>query len=158
MHKTHIIVLSIALGLALITLPGCGRNSSQKLAEKVASKVATAATGGKTSVNVGSNVDLSALPANLRYPGATATASWTTTQDSAKGTYYALESADPIATVKDFYKKNMTGWTQSMAMDNADGTSMLSYASPDQKQNAVITLAIDKTKGTTTIAIIYTTK
>jgi len=158
MHKTHLIVLSIALGLVLITLPGCGGNSSQKLAAKVASGVASAATGGKTNVDVGGNVDLSALPANLRYPGAKASASWTTTQDSAKGTYYALETADPIATVKDFYKKNMTGWTQSMAMDNADGTSMMTFASPDQKQNAVITLATNKDKGTTTIAIIYTTK
>jgi len=158
MHKTTVLMLSLITAVALVMLPACGAKPSQKIAETAAAKAAEIASGGKAKVDIGSNVDLSGLPANLRYPGAKGLASWTANQDSTKGTYYTLESSDPAAGVKDFFTKSLAGWKQSMTMNNADGSSMMTYSSTDNKQTAVITIAPNKDKGTTTISIIYATK
>ena len=99
MHKTTVLMLSLITAVALVMLPACGAKPSQKIAETAAAKAAEIASGGKAKVDIGSNVDLSGLPANLRYPGAKGLASWTANQDSTKGTYYTLESSDPAAGV-----------------------------------------------------------
>ena len=157
MRKTIMFVFSAVFALALISLPACGKNPAEKAGEKIAGKALEAATGGKAKVDVGSSVDLSGLPAHLRYSNAKAIASWTINEKESKGTYYGLETADPVPTVKAFYKQNQAGWKESMTMDNADA-SMLTYISPDEKQSAIITITADKEKNKTVIAIVYTQK
>ena len=76
---SRVIALCLALGFVVVTGFGCmkcGQNVSQKIAEKAIEGAVNKASGGKANIDVGSNVDLSALPATLRYPNATAKARW----------------------------------------------------------------------------------
>lgn len=88
---------------------------------------------GVGTVSSGSAVDLSALPAPLRYPGATATGSWTATTPKGQGTAYVFETADPLTKVTEYYKTAMPNWQSQSTVQTRDGTMLVS-ASPDEKE------------------------
>ncbi|MFO7649794.1 MAG: hypothetical protein R6X13_00435 [bacterium] len=97
MKATTILVAALLVFVA-VNNSGC-RGCGEKVVNDAVQKTVETATGGKMSVGTGSNIDISGLPEALRYPGATAKASWTMSGDEGTGTAYTFESADPRATV-----------------------------------------------------------
>lgn len=157
---SRLLVLCLALGIVMATGFGCmkcGENVSKRIAEKAVEGAVEKATGGKANIDVGSNVDLSGLPASLRYPGAAAKARWTMSSKEGTGTVYTFETKDPAAAIVDFYKKALAGWKNSATMENEDAT-ILSYGSEDEKEFTTITVSRDKDTNLTSLTILYTKK
>jgi hypothetical protein len=158
MRKSLVIVTCLLVSFAVVASFSC-RKASESVAKKLAEKAIEHASGGKTKVDLGAtgNVDISGLPEALRYPGAKAVGRWSTTDASGQGAAYIFETADPIGSVTAFYTKALVGWKSSMNMQTDKGTVM-GYSSADDKQTAVITVATDDAKKTTSLTIVYGTK
>jgi hypothetical protein len=154
------IALCLALGFVVVVGFGCmkcGQNVSQKIAEKAIEGAVNKTTGGKANIDVGSSVDLSGLPANLRYPNATAKARWSMSKEGTTGTVYTFETKDPAASVVDFYKKALAGWKNSSTMESGDATIM-SYGTEDEKEFVTLTVAREKDSNTTSLTLLYSKK
>ena len=157
---SRVIALCLALGFVVVTGFGCmkcGQNVSQKIAEKAIEGAVNKTTGGRASINVGSDVDLSGLPEVLRYPGASAKARWSNSQGGATGSVYTFETRDPSASVVDFYKKALAGWKNSSTMESGDAT-VLSYGTEDEKQSVTLTVSTDKDTHLTSFTLFYSKK
>ena len=157
---SRVIALCLALGFVVVAGFGCmkcGQNVSQKIAEKAMEGAVEKATGGKANIDVGSNVDLSGLPALLHYPGATAKARWSMSGKEGTGTVYSFETKDPIAAVVDFYKKALAGWKNSSTMESGDAT-ILVYGTEDEKQFVTLTVSREKDSNTTSLTLLYSKK
>jgi hypothetical protein len=152
--RLSLIGLCAVLGFALVASVGCMK-CGDKIAENAVEKAIEGATGGKGSIDVGSNVDISGLPEIMRYPGAKATGRMSMTGDKGTGATYTFETADAKQAVVDFYKKAMAGWKTSAEMES-DGNTMLVYVSTDEKESAAITVGVEDAK--TTFNIIYSKK
>jgi len=150
--RANPIALCLALGsvvLANINCVKCGEKIAQKAVEGAVEK----ASGGKAKIDVGGNVDLSDLPAFLRYPGASAKARWAMSKAGTTGTVYTFETADAAASVVDFYKKALAGWKNVSTMESGDAT-ILVYGTEDEKQMTTVTVAKDS--GKTSLTLLYT--
>jgi hypothetical protein len=158
MRKSLTVVFCLFLSLAMVASFSC-RKASESVAKKIAEKAIEGASGGKAKVDLGAtgNIDISGLPETIRYPGAKAIGKFSVSGEEGKGTSYIFETADPAGNVTAFYKKALTGWKTSMTMESENGVVM-GYATPDEKQSAIITVAADEKKSKTTVSIIYTTK
>ena len=157
---SRVIALCLALGFVVMAGFGCmkcGQNVSQKIAEKAMEGAVEKATGGKANIDVGSNVDLSGLPAFLHYPGAVAKARWSMSNEGTTGTVYSFETTGPTATVVNFYKQALSGWKNASTMENDEAT-ILVYGTEDEKQTATVTVAKDKESGKTSLTVLYTKK
>jgi hypothetical protein len=143
----------LVLGAAVVLDAGCAK-CGEKAGEKAAERMIEAASGGKAKVDVGS-VDISSLPANLRYPNAVAKAKWEVSTDEGKGINYTLETADPKAKVIEFYKGALAGWKQSMMSESPEATSLV-FVSNDEKETVFILIGSDQ--GKTTINLTHTKK
>ena len=157
---SRVIALCLALGFVVLTGFGCmkcGQNVSQKIAEKAIEGAVNKTTGGKASINVGSDVDLSSLPAFLQYPGASAKGRYSMSGQQGTGSVYVFETKDPSASVVDYYKKALAGWKNASTMENAEAT-ILSYGTEDQKQAVTLTVATDKDTHLTSLTILYSKK
>jgi len=115
------------------------------------------ATGGKANIDVGSNVDLSGLPAFLHYPNAAAKARWSMSKEGTTGTVYTFETKDPIASVIDFYKKALASWKNSSTMENEDATIM-SFGTENEKEFVTLTVSKEKDTNTTALTLLYSKK
>ncbi len=138
------IFLALVLGLNSGCMK-CGEKASEKIAEGIAEK----ATGGKAKVDVGT-VDISGLPANLRYPNAVAKMRWEVSGDKETGTAWSFETKDPRANVVQFYKNAMTSWKQSATAEMPNSTSM-AFVSPDEKETVTIMVTSEEEKTVFTI-------
>jgi hypothetical protein len=150
--KVSFIVLSLLLCLVVtanVNCMRCGQSVSQKMAESAIK----AATGGKATVDLGGNVDMSDLPATLRYPGAAAKAKWTMNGEHGSGTVYTLETGDAPATVVTFYKSAFSGWKQSAISESGDATVLI-YGNDATKEWASVSVS-KGSEGKTTIAVTY---
>ena len=158
MRKSLLVVTCLLVSFAVVASFSC-RKASESVAKKLAEKAIERASGGKTKVDLGAvgNVDVSALPEALRYPGAKAVAKFSMSGEEAKGTSYVFETADPVVSVTAFYKNALAGWKSSMAMETDKGTVM-GYSTADEKQSAVITIAADSDKKKTSLSILFSTK
>jgi hypothetical protein len=158
MRKSLLIAICLLVSFAVVASFSC-RKASQALGKRIAEKAIEGASGGKAKVDLGAtgNVDISGLPEALRYPGAKAVGRWSSSDATGQGAAYVFETADPIGSVTAFYTKAMAGWKSSMNMQTDKGTVM-GYASADDKQTAVITVAADDAKKTTSLTIVYGTK
>lgn len=158
MRKSLFIVTCLLTSFAVVASFSC-RNASQAAAKKIVEKTIEGATGGKANVDLGAlgNVDISGLPEALRYPGAKAVGRFSGSDTSGQGAAYVFETTDPAASVTAFYTKALAGWKSSMQMQTDNGTVM-GYASADDKQSAVITVATDAAKKTTSLTIVYGAK
>ncbi len=158
MLRVPLFVLCLAM-VGLLTLSAgcmkCGEKAMQQAAERGIESAIEKASGGKADVDLGSNVDISALPEPFRYPGAVAKAKWTMSNEKGSGTVYTLETADPAKNVVDFYKKALEGWKSQSTMET-DKASVLVAASPDEKQNVSVTVTTEE--GKTAINLVYATK
>ncbi len=157
---SRLLVLCLALGFVMAAGLGCmkcGENVSKKIAEKAVEGAVEKATGGKANIDVGSNVDLSGLPAFLRYPGATAKARWSMSGKEGTGTVYTFETKDPAAAIVDFYKKALAGWKNSSIMES-EGSTILVYGSEDEKEFVTLTVSREKDTNLTSLTILYTKK
>jgi hypothetical protein len=157
---SRVIALCLALGFVVVTGFGCmkcGQNVSQKIAEKAIEGAVNKASGGKANIDVGSNVDLSGLPATLRYPNAAAKARWSMSKDGTTGTVYTFETNDPTASVIDFYKKALAGWKNASTMESGDATIM-SYGTENEKEFVTLTVAKEKDSNTTSLTLLYSKK
>jgi hypothetical protein len=157
---SRVIALGLALGLVVVAGFGCmkcGQNVSQKIAEKAIEGAVDKATGGKTNIDVGSNVDLSGLPAFLHYPGGTAKARWSMSSKEGTGTVYSFETKDPAASVADFYKKALAGWKNSSTMES-DGATIMSYGTENEKEFVTLTISKEKDSNTTSLTLLYSKK
>jgi hypothetical protein len=132
---------------------GCMK-CGEKAGEKIAEKAVQAASRGKAKVDVGS-VDISGLPANLRYPGAVAKAKWEISTDEGTGTNYTFETPDPKAKVVEFYKNALSSWKKSMSSETPEVTTM-AFTGPDEKEMVIV--AIRTEQGKSTINLTYTRK
>ena len=160
MSRVGMIALCLALSFVVVTGVGCmkcGRNVSRKITEKAIEGAYAKATGGKASINVGSNVDLSSLPAFLLYPGATAKARWSMTNQEGSGTVYTFVTNDPTTSVVDFYKKALAGWKNASTMESGDATVLI-YGTEDEKQAVTLTVAKDKESNGTSLTLLYSKK
>jgi hypothetical protein len=157
---SRVIALGLALGFVVVAGFGCmkcGQNVSQKIAEKAIEGAVNKTTGGKANIDVGSNVDLSGLPAFLRYPGATAKARWSMSNEGTTGTVYTFETNNPAASVVDFYKKALAGWKNSSTMESGDATIM-SYGTENEKEFVTLTISKEKDSNTTSLTLLYSKK
>jgi len=160
MLKLSLTALCLALSVVLVAGSGCakcGQDVSRKITEKAIEGAVEKATGGKANIDVGGNVDLSGLPANLRYPNAAAKGRWTVTKESTTGTVYAFESKDPAASVVDFYRKALAGWKNSSTIENEDAT-ILVYGTEDEKESITVTVSREKDLDVTLLSILFTKK
>lgn len=156
MRNLSLVALALAFGLMLMANVGCMK-CGENIAERALEKAVEAGSGGKAKIDIGGNVDLSDLPAFLRYPGAKGQSKWSMSGEEGTGTVYALESGDPLKKVVDWYKSSLSGagWKQGSQMETTDST-MLLYGSPDEKQMATVTIASEDKQ--TTIVVMYGTK
>lgn len=140
-----LLALTISINAGCIK---CGEKTSRKIAEKMVEQ----ATGGKIDVGT---VDVSDLPANLRYPGATARAKWAATGKDGTGTVWVFEINDPKPQVVDYYKKALASWKTSFTSETPEATTLM-FVSPDEKE--FIALTIGSENGKTTLNITHTKK
>lgn len=154
-HNMRCLMVLIVLlaGAALIFDTGCTRCGA-KAGEKAAEKMIEAASGGRAKVDVGT-VDISSLPANLRYPNAVVKGKWEVTTEEGKGINYMLESSDPKSKIVEFYKSALAGWKQSMVSETPDAIT-LAFISSDEKEAVFIILSSDA--GKTAINLSHTKK
>jgi hypothetical protein len=160
MSRIGLIALCLVLSFAVVTGVGCmkcGQDVSKKMAEKAIEGAVEKATGGKANIDVGSNVDLSGLPAFLHYPSATAKARWSMSKEGTTGTVYTFETTDPTANVIDFYKKALASWKNSSTMENEDATIM-SYGTENEKEFVTLTVSKEKDSNTTALTLLYSKK
>jgi hypothetical protein len=132
-------------------------SGAKSRAEKALEGAVERSSGGKAKIDMGGNVDLSGLPAHLHYPGAAAKARWAMSNEGTTGTVYTFETADPTASVVNFYKQAMAGWKNNSTMET-DGATILVYGTEDEKQMATVTVATDKESGKTSFTLLYTKK
>ncbi|HTW91728.1 MAG TPA: hypothetical protein VMH22_08470 [bacterium] len=157
MSRTSMTALCLVLGFLVVTGIGCmkcGENVSRKVTEKALEAAVNKTTGGKATIDVGSDVDISGLPAALRYPGAKPTARYSMTSEHGTGTVYTLETTDPSATVVTFYKAAFAGWKQSMISEGEQGTTLV-YGNDATKEWTSMTVSKGD-GGKTTIVLTYT--
>jgi hypothetical protein len=135
----------------------CGANLARKATEKALEGAIEKSTGGKASIDVSGNVDISGIPAFARYPGAKGTAKWSMSGDEGAGTVYSLETADAKDVVTTWYKTSLegSGWKQLSVVETADATSF-TYGSQDEKENVNVTIASGD--GKTAITVLYSKK
>lgn len=160
MNRVGMIALCLVFGMVVVTSVGCmkcGGNASQRVNEKAIEGAVKMATGGRASINVGSNIDLSGLPTFLQYPGANAKASWSMNNGAGSGTVYTFLTNDPAALVIDFYKKALAGWKNASTMESGDATVLI-YGTEDEKQAVTITVAKDKESNGTSLTLLYSKK
>ena len=152
--KATTILVAVLLVFVAVNNSGC-KGCSSKVAEQAMEKAVETASGGKADIDVGSNIDISGLPEALRYPGATAKASWTMSGDDGAGTAYTFETADPRANVVTHYKNALAGWKSKMSSETEEAT-ILSYGSADEKEFATVTVGTQDNK--TTVTVLYIKK
>ncbi|MEN9980117.1 MAG: hypothetical protein ABIK38_07260 [candidate division WOR-3 bacterium] len=148
-----LIVTVVLTVVAVISDTGCARCGA-KAGEKAAEKMIEAASGGRAKVDVGT-VDISSLPANLRYPNAVAKGKWEVATEQGKGVNYALETSDHKSRVVEFYKNALSGWKQSMMSETPDATT-LAFLSNDEKE--AVFILVNTEEGKTVINISHTKK
>jgi hypothetical protein len=157
---SRVIALCLALGFVVVTGFGCmkcGQNVSQKIAEKAIEGAVNKTTGGRANIDVGTNVDLSGLPAFLYYPGAIAKARWSMSGNEGTGTVYSFETKDPAASTADFYRKALVGWKNSSTMEN-DEAIIMSYGTENEKEFVTLTISKEKDSNTTSLTLLYSKK
>jgi hypothetical protein len=157
---SRVVALCMVLGFVVVTGFGCmkcGQDVSQKIAEKAIEGAVNKTTGGRANIDVGSNVDLSGLPAFLHYPGATAKARWSMSGKEGTGTVYTFETKDPAASIADFYKKALAGWKNSSTMES-DGATIMSYGTENEKEFVTLTIAKEKDSEATSLTLLYSKK
>ena len=160
MSRVSLIALCLVLSIVVVADVGCTKCSqdvSQKVAEKAMEGAVNKATGGKANIDVGSNVDLSGLPATLHSPGAAAKARWSMSKDGSTGTVYTFETKDPTASVVDFYKKALAGWKNSSTMESGDATILI-YGTEDEKESVTLTVTKEKDSNLTSFTLLYSKK
>ena len=160
MSRVSLIALCLVLGFVVaanVDCARCGQSVSEKVAEKAMEKAVERASGGKANIDVGSNVDVSGLPAYMHYPGALAKSRWTMSNEGGSGTMYTFETADPIANVVGFYKTALAGWKSASTMESGDAT-ILVYGTEDEKEMATVTVSRDKDASVTSLTLLYSKK
>ena len=160
MFRVSLMALCLVLSFVVVADVGCmkcGQDVSQKIAEKAIEGAVEKATGGKANIDVGSNVDLSGLPAFLHYPGAAAKARWSMSGKEGTGTVYTFETKDPTASVIGFYKKALAGWKNSSTMESGDATIMV-YGTENEKEFVTLTVSRDEDSSTTSLTLLYSKK
>jgi hypothetical protein len=152
MTRVSLTVLFALGGFLLIANPGCVK-CGEKLTETVMEKAVEQATGGKTGIDIGSDIDLSGLPDYLRYPGAKATGKFAISTGEGSGASYTFETTAAKADVVNWFKTSLgsQSWKETFVMESGDATS-LSYVSGDEKSTTVVT--VTASDGKTTIGII----
>ncbi|MCL2822411.1 MAG: hypothetical protein FWD57_00290 [Polyangiaceae bacterium] len=109
--RTTVSMMVLLSGVLAFGVSGCCGDIAEKLANKAAEKVVQEAVGDSTFA-MGSDVDISDLPAAFRYPGAVAKQ-----KVSGNGvTAYMLETTDPGPKVKAFYE-SVVGYKQTAKAD-----------------------------------------
>ncbi|MEO0081408.1 MAG: hypothetical protein ABIL25_03820 [candidate division WOR-3 bacterium] len=160
MRIVSYLIVVFVLGFAVVANTGCmkcGENIARKATEKALENAVKTATGGKAQIDVSGDVDVSDLPAFLRYPGAKAVAKWSLSTGEGKGSVYSFETTDAKDAVVNWFKASFVGqgWKESAVMETGEGT-MLMHQSPDEKQFATVMVGTDE--GKTTVAVTYGTK
>jgi hypothetical protein len=158
MSKTGLFLLSVLSAGTVVLNVGCmrcGEKAMERIAERSIERAAGKSAGGKADIDLGSSVDISGLPEQFRYAGATPKGRWTMTNDKGTGAVYVLESADPVKTVVEFYKRALAGWTNRQTMES-DETTVLAATSSDEKTSVTVTIA--PSEGKTGINILHVTK
>jgi len=156
MSKVSLVALCLVFSFAVVTGVGCTR-CGQDVSEKAVEDAVEKATGGKANIDVGSNVDLSGLPAFLHYPGAAAKARWSMSKEGTTGAVYTFETKDPTTAVIEFYKKALAGWKNASTMQSEKAT-VLVYGKEDEKEFATVTVSKEKDSDMTSLTLLYTKK
>ena len=140
-----VISRSLHLMLVAVAIFGAGCGKSQP-------KPATAKPAGQPA-----NVDISALPAFLRYPGAKATERVNLATEDMKGSVWTLESGDQGTAITDWYRASVEkqGWIKS-PKPTPGMSSMLEYEKPDGSE--LIKLMTYAQNGKTMISLAHRLK
>jgi hypothetical protein len=147
MSKSRIVSVAIAMSLLV------GASSCRKIEEKMAERTVEKATGGgkaevdsktgqvklsqkgadgkETKVEIGQNTTVPAdFPRAVPiYPGSKVIAAVSISQGE-KGHMVTLSTTDPVPTVMDYYKKNLTGFKVDGELGGGD-TSILTLSSSE---------------------------
>lgn len=143
----------VLLVMSVIFATGCMK-CGEKAGKKVAERMVEQATGGKAKVEVGT-VDISALPAYLRYPNAMAKGKFEITSEEGSGIHWTFETSDPAGNVVEFYKNALSGWKRSVTAETPEATTMF-FGSPDEKEAMVVVVGSEG--GKTTLNLSHTRK
>ena len=155
MNRLSIAAMVLALGAVVVLSTGCG-NVSEKVATEVAERATEIAvekeTGEKVKLDASGDVDISALPEFLRYPGAKATSKLSMSTGEGEGTVWGLETADSRTQVGEWYRAQLAGkgWTKISEMEAGESV-MLNYQSADEKEKMALVAVTED--GKTTISL-----
>ena len=140
MNRTVSMVSVLVLMASVVFWTGCGKAKSKPVAGKAAGNVAA--------------VDISTLPAFLRYPGAKAIERIALSTSDSKGTVWTLVTGDPRDKVAEWYRASVAkdGWNKSPEMD-AGRSSMLEWENPDKTET--IKMLIYEQDGKTKISLTH---
>ena len=141
-------------GLAVLVYGGCGKETAEKAAEKAIEAAIESKTGHDAEVDLGGDVDISALPEFLRYPGAKGMSRWSGSDEGGEGTAIVLETGDSQEKVIEWYKKHLSdaGWTQASMMQVQGGT-LLGYVAENEQKGVGVTVNSEGGKTHMTIVL-----
>lgn len=130
----------LVLTAASVFWSGCGKAKAKPVAGRPATGAAV--------------VDISTLPAFLRYPGAKATERVALSLKDSRGTVWTLVTGDPRDKVADWYRISVgkEGWNKTPETD-AGRSSMLEWEKPDKTET--IKMLIYEQNGKTSISLTH---
>jgi hypothetical protein len=153
LRGTVLVALVLFLSLASFMYGGCGKEAGEKAAEKAIEKAIESKTGHDAEVDIGGDVDISALPKFLRYPGAKPMSRWSGSDDSGEGTAIVLETGDSQEKVIEWYEKHLAdaGWTRASMMQMQGGT-LLGYI--DEAEEKGVSVTVNSEGGKTRMTLV----
>ena len=154
----RIVSWTVCIGLcALMATAGfgcarCGESIAEKAVTKAMEQVTAAdevSIGGR-----GKPVDVSELPAFLKYPGATAIHKVRVSEDGAQGGHYSFETGAGVSEVSSWFETSLgsQGWKEPVKVESGELTQ-LHYRSPNEQENVAITVHYQD--GKTVITVHY---
>lgn len=160
MYRLSTATVVLVLGFAVVLNTGCG-NVSEKVATDVVKgateKAVEQATGEKVDIEASGDIDVSALPEFMRYPGAKAKGKVAVSTSEGEGTVWTMEVNEPAKPVWDWYRAQLTGqgWTKVSELETTE-SMMLNFKNPDETQTVAI--LVTEAGGVSTISLTHAMK
>jgi hypothetical protein len=141
----------MAASVALLGLCGLACGLGGKIGEKIAEKSVESLTGGEVDLG---DVDLSDMPATLRYPNSRGIgrSTWSDASLGGTGTIYLLQTSDDLSMVSGWYKSSLSSWQSSVNSLSGD-TWQYMASSPDGVELANIAANWTGAEGKTHISV-----
>ncbi|MEO0073908.1 MAG: hypothetical protein ABIK43_04525 [candidate division WOR-3 bacterium] len=147
MHKKHVVLLALASVLGV----GCGRRERRITVAPGGTQVKVQTSQGTATITAG-QADISGLPPQLRYPGATLVSTTEVQTPEGAGKAYVLETTDSKQAVVQFYKNAMPDWGNKVTTEGSESTVIMAAAS-DGSQG--MNVGVTAERGKTQVTVVY---